>query len=83
MTFTSPEVPCFDFSKFGFPKTYFSELDLLKPIYKETARNGHFGKSIFAWEKSKKLMIRPEFMDKLRSSELSNGDVKRNGFDVA
>ena len=32
-----------------------SELDLLKPIYKQTACYGHFGRDIFSWEKIKKL----------------------------
>ncbi|EFO22268.1 methionine adenosyltransferase [Loa loa] len=65
------------------PGIIIRELGLLKPIYKETARNGHFGKSMFAWEKSKKLKIRPEFMNKIKSSELSNGDMTRIGFNVA
>ncbi|MCL2621773.1 MAG: methionine adenosyltransferase [Firmicutes bacterium] len=31
------------------------ELDLLKPIYKQTAVYGHFGRSEFNWEKDKKI----------------------------
>ena len=31
-----------------------NELDLLKPIYKQTACYGHFGRKEFAWEKIKK-----------------------------
>ena len=30
------------------------ELDLLKPIYKNTACFGHFGRNEFPWEKIKK-----------------------------
>lgn len=33
------------------------ELDLCKPIYKETSCYGHFGKSHFSWEKTKQLII--------------------------
>lgn len=41
----------FDFS----PANIIKELDLLKPIYKETACYGHFGRDIFPWEKIKLL----------------------------
>ena len=40
----------FDFS----PSNIINELDLLKPIYKNTACFGHFGREEFAWEKIKK-----------------------------
>lgn len=40
----------FDFS----PSNIISELDLLKPVYKDTACFGHFGRQEFAWEKIKK-----------------------------
>ena len=39
----------FDFS----PANIISELDLQKPIYKQTACYGHFGRDEFAWEKIK------------------------------
>ena len=39
----------FDFS----PKNIIKELDLLKPIYAQTACYGHFGRNEFAWEKLK------------------------------
>lgn len=38
----------FDLTPAGIIKT----LDLLKPIYKKTASYGHFGRSIFSWEKT-------------------------------
>lgn len=41
----------FDFS----PSNIIKELDLLKPIYKNTACYGHFGRDIFPWEKIKLL----------------------------
>ncbi len=40
----------FDFS----PANIIRELDLLKPIYKQTACYGHFGRNEFSWEKIKK-----------------------------
>lgn len=33
------------------PKGIIEHLDLLRPIYQETARNGHFGHDSFPWEK--------------------------------
>lgn len=39
----------FDFS----PNNIIKELDLLKPVYKDTACYGHFGRDGFAWEKIK------------------------------
>lgn len=41
----------FDFS----PKNIIEELDLLKPIYMNTACFGHFGRSEFTWERIKDL----------------------------
>lgn len=41
----------FDLTPAGIIKT----LDLLKPIYKKTASYGHFGRSIFSWEKTDKV----------------------------
>ena len=43
----------FDFS----PANIISELDLLKPIYKQTACYGHFGRDEFAWERIKQTKI--------------------------
>ncbi len=36
------------------PAMIIRELDLLRPIYFETARHGHFGRSEFTWEKTNK-----------------------------
>ena len=41
----------FDFS----PSNIIEELDLLKPVYKNTACFGHFGRDEFTWEKIKKI----------------------------
>ena len=43
----------FDFS----PQNIIEELDLLKPIYKQTACYGHFGREDFSWEKIKKINL--------------------------
>lgn len=39
------------------PKGIIDYLDLRKPIYKETARHGHFGRDKFRWEKTDKAEI--------------------------
>lgn len=36
------------------PRGIIKELDLLKPIYQQTAAYGHFGRSEFSWEKTDK-----------------------------
>ena len=41
----------FDLRPYGIIKT----LDLRRPIYNQTARNGHFGKPEFSWEKTDKV----------------------------
>lgn len=33
------------------------QLDLMKPIFAETARNGHFSLGSLPWEKSKQLLM--------------------------
>lgn len=43
----------FDFS----PQNIIDELGLLKPIYKNTACYGHFGREEFPWEQIKKINI--------------------------
>lgn len=47
----------FVFSNFDFTiSNMISELNLLSPIYKQTASFGHFGNPNFAWEKLKKIV---------------------------
>ena len=41
----------FDFS----PANMINELDLLRPIYADTACYGHFGREEFPWEKIKNI----------------------------
>ncbi|QJC38066.1 methionine adenosyltransferase [Enterobacteriaceae endosymbiont of Donacia marginata] len=38
------------------PFSLITMLDLLKPIYKKTASYGHFGRNIFSWEKTDKIL---------------------------
>lgn len=58
-TFGRNNVPCEQIEKyvkdnFNFqPANIIRELDLLKPIYKNTACYGHFGREEFSWEKVK------------------------------
>ena len=52
---TQTEIEEFVANNFNFrPQNMIEELELLKPIYKETACYGHFGREEFSWEKIKK-----------------------------
>lgn len=55
-------------------KLFFRELDLKRPIYSRTAANGHFGHSIFPWEKPRQLKIRPELAKKLADFKKEGGN---------
>jgi len=46
------------------PGAIIRELGLLRPIYEETARNGHFGHDKFPWEQPKKLKVPEELLAK-------------------
>uniref|UniRef100_A0A0N4ZRL1 S-adenosylmethionine synthase n=1 Tax=Parastrongyloides trichosuri TaxID=131310 RepID=A0A0N4ZRL1_PARTI len=50
------------------PGMLIKNLDLKKPMYQETATNGHFGHDQFPWECPKKLFIRDELKVKLNKS---------------
>lgn len=53
---TKEEIKEFVNKYFSFKvKDMIQELDLKRPIYKETATYGHFGKDIYPWEKIKKI----------------------------
>jgi S-adenosylmethionine synthetase len=54
------------------PGVLIRDLGLKNPIYKETAKNGHFGHERFPWEQVKELKIRPEFAAKLKTRALNN-----------
>jgi S-adenosylmethionine synthetase len=53
------------------PGVLIRDLGLKNPIYKETAKNGHFGHERFPWEQVKELKIRPEFAAKLKTRALN------------
>ena len=59
-----PEEKIVELIKKHFPLTpggIIKHLDLRRPIYRETARHGHFGRNIFSWEKTDKAsMLRKE-----------------------
>ncbi|KHN83441.1 putative S-adenosylmethionine synthase 4 [Toxocara canis] len=52
------------------PGVLIRDLGLRKPIFSETARNGHFGNPNFPWEKPKELTIRPYLAEKVRLAAL-------------
>ena len=47
------------------PKSIIETLDLRRPIYKETASYGHFGRDCFPWEKTDRALIIKEIAGKL------------------
>uniref|UniRef100_A0A914QCV5 S-adenosylmethionine synthase n=1 Tax=Panagrolaimus davidi TaxID=227884 RepID=A0A914QCV5_9BILA len=61
------------------PGVLIRDLGLKNPIYKETAKNGHFGHERFPWEQVKELKIRPEFAAKLKTRAISqaSGDASQ------
>ncbi len=50
------------------PKAIIQALDLLKPIYRETAYHGHFGRKEFTWEKTDKVAALQAAVKKLAKS---------------
>ncbi|KAK0411943.1 hypothetical protein QR680_005933 [Steinernema hermaphroditum] len=53
------------------PGVLIKELDLKRPIYQQTAKNGHFGHKGFPWEQPKTLTIRSEIARKLNAGSPS------------
>ena len=47
------------------PARIIQELDLLKPIYSQTAAYGHFGRNLFSWEKTNKVEELKEAVKKI------------------
>ncbi len=58
------------------PKALIEELDLLKPVYYQTAAYGHFGRSEFSWEKTTRAA---KMADDLSRPAYANGSAKSNG----
>ena len=55
------------------PKAIIESLDLLKPIYRETAYHGHFGRKEFSWEKTNKIA---ELQDAAKKLAVTHGAPK-------
>ena len=55
------------------PKAIIESLDLLKPIYRETAYHGHFGRKEFSWEKTNKIA---ELQDAVKKLAVTHGAPK-------
>jgi S-adenosylmethionine synthetase len=55
------------------PKAIIESLDLLKPIYRETAYHGHFGRKEFSWEKTNKIA---ELQDAAKKFAVTHGAPK-------
>ncbi|GMS89898.1 hypothetical protein PENTCL1PPCAC_12073, partial [Pristionchus entomophagus] len=54
------------------PGFLMKNLGLKRPIYEQTARNGHFGYESFPWEQPKELKNKPELLAKIKARE-ANG----------
>ncbi|GMS82073.1 hypothetical protein PENTCL1PPCAC_4248 [Pristionchus entomophagus] len=53
------------------PGFLMKDLGLKRPIYEQTARNGHFGHESFPWEQPKELKIKPELLAKIKAREVN------------
>jgi S-adenosylmethionine synthetase len=68
--------------KFDFrPKHLIDELDLLRPIYRNTAAYGHFGRKEFSWEKTDraKQLAADLLGTRVKSNGASNGHSEKKG----
>ena len=62
------------------PRAIIDQLDLLKPIYLQTAAYGHFGRKEFSWEKTDRAAkIADDLAKYLKGSAHSNGNGNGNG----
>jgi S-adenosylmethionine synthetase len=57
------------------PKALIDELDLLKPVYYQTAAYGHFGRSEFSWEKTKRAAKMADDLARPSAAMVSAGTV--------
>ncbi|MBK6517834.1 MAG: methionine adenosyltransferase [Polyangiaceae bacterium] len=60
------------------PKALIEELDLLKPVYYQTAAYGHFGRSEFSWEKTHRAAKMADDLAR-PTAVASNGARSKNG----
>ena len=49
------------------PKAIIETLDLRRPIYRQTAKNGHFGNPDFPWEKTDRVTALLEAVERLKA----------------
>jgi S-adenosylmethionine synthetase len=62
------------------PGVLIKELKLKRPIYQQTAENGHFGHDYFPWEQPKPLVVAIESLQKVKLSKITaNGQNGHNG----
>jgi S-adenosylmethionine synthetase len=61
------------------PRAIIESLDLLRPIYRDTASYGHFGRSEFSWEKTDRAeQMAADLLGKPKSAK-TNGSARANG----
>jgi S-adenosylmethionine synthetase len=61
------------------PRAIIEGLDLLRPIYRDTASYGHFGRSEFSWEKTDRAEeMAADLLGKPKSAK-TNGSARTNG----
>ncbi|MFO0555118.1 MAG: methionine adenosyltransferase [Polyangiaceae bacterium] len=61
------------------PKALIEELDLLRPIYYQTAAYGHFGRSEFSWEKTNRAAKMADDLARPSAVAASTNGAKANG----
>ncbi|NUP07068.1 MAG: methionine adenosyltransferase [Polyangiaceae bacterium] len=61
------------------PKALIEELDLLKPVYYQTAAYGHFGRSEFSWEKTTRAAKMADDLARPTAVAAANGWARTNG----
>jgi len=71
------------------PGVLMKSLDLRRPIYEQTAENGHFGHGNFPWEQEKTLKLGPQVTAKLECAKkiadgsVANGDIRVSNHGLA
>ena len=61
------------------PRAIIEGLDLLRPIYRDTASYGHFGRDEFSWEKTDRAeQMAADLLGKPKSAK-TNGSTRANG----
>ncbi len=58
------------------PKAIIDQLDLLKPVYKQTAAYGHFGRDEFSWERTDRAAKMADDFARPSATAVKNGAAK-------